>query len=151
MIYEELNILHMHLISPHVESSWEEYKKKKSKFFARIVPISRDYSTTYNSNVNLIGQIKNSNLRRKIVETYMVLRVLVDTYAINNKLLNKFSEAESKGEKGLVGGLERYLQAVAPTLEVWNDLFKEFAEETLVMINKERSPTGTSDSAEEST
>ena len=140
-VYDELSILYMHFNSPIVESSWKrfKYEEEERKFFDSVLPVSQDHLITYRSNANLIGQIKDPDLRRKIVQTYMILQVLLESYIINNKLLNQYAEAESKKEVELVAGLDRHLQAIAPMLEKWHNLFKELTEKLLEMLKKELS------------
>ena len=40
--------------------------------------LTQDYFTIYHSNANLIGQVPNSKLRRRIVKIYTSLKVLID-------------------------------------------------------------------------
>ena len=56
-------------------------------------PITQDYFTIYNSNSFFIGKIKDHDLRKQIVATYAKARGLIDSYRMNNDLLQKLEYA----------------------------------------------------------
>lgn len=53
-------------------------------------PITQEYFTIYNTNAHAIGKIKNHDLRRQIVATYAKARGLIDSYRMNNDLIQKY-------------------------------------------------------------
>jgi len=57
------------------------------------LPITQDYFTIYNTNARSIGKIKSHDLRKLIVATYAKARGLIDSYRMNNDLLQKFEYA----------------------------------------------------------
>jgi hypothetical protein len=56
-------------------------------------PITQDYFTIYNTNAFFIGKIKNHDLRKQIISTYARSKGLIDTYRMNNELLQKYEYA----------------------------------------------------------
>jgi hypothetical protein len=56
-------------------------------------PITQDYFTIYNTNAFFIGKIKDHDLRKQIVATYAKARGLIDTYRMNNDLVQKWEYA----------------------------------------------------------
>lgn len=50
-------------------------------------PLSSDYFSVFNGNSSLIGRIKNENLRKQIIKTYILAKGVVDSYKLNNDLL----------------------------------------------------------------
>ncbi|HLA75641.1 MAG TPA: hypothetical protein VJM76_06990 [Gammaproteobacteria bacterium] len=56
-------------------------------------PITQDYFTIYNTNASFIGKIKDHDLRKQIVATYAKARGLIDSYRMNNDLVQKWEYA----------------------------------------------------------
>lgn len=52
--------------------------------------IGQDYFTIYNSNAFLIGHIGDADLRIKIVRVYTAARGLVDSFRMNNELIQRY-------------------------------------------------------------
>lgn len=79
------------LYNQEVGARWEELKSKRIAVFRTNISLTQDYFTVYRSNVDLIGQTPKSDLelRSKIVETYTLLKVLIDYYKQNNRLLDE--------------------------------------------------------------
>ena len=128
-IYIELNVIRRELDSLMVleawdyfeqnEDSWKELKlpDERKPYFYDNFPASVDLSIIYRSNVNLIGHIKKPpHLRERIVKTYTLLHVLLDSYRINNLHLNQYEEARSKGDTKSANMFRSRLQKLAPTL-----------------------------------
>lgn len=111
-IHAELNTIYVQLTSPNIKDSWETFKKIDQKkdvpsaegnledpekpdifpFFVNRLRVPEDYLIVYRSNANLIGQINNSDLRRKIVRTYMFLQIVMEGYKTYNTHLNSLLE-----------------------------------------------------------
>lgn len=53
-------------------------------------PITQDYFTIYNTNAFFIGKIKDHDLRKQIVATYAKARGLIDSFRMNNELVQKW-------------------------------------------------------------
>lgn len=51
------------------------------------------YFTIYNANAFFIGKIKDHDLRKKIVATYSKARGLIDSFRMNNELVQKYEYA----------------------------------------------------------
>ena len=92
-IYEELSVIRK-AYKEEVESLWERFKREEYKIFWFNLSLTQDYCTVYSSNANLIGQVPDPLLRRRIVEVYTLLKVLIDYYTQNNRLLD---DIEKKG------------------------------------------------------
>jgi len=56
-------------------------------------PITQEYFTVYNTNAFFIGRIHNHDLRKLIVSTYSKARGLIDSYRLNNDLVQKYEHA----------------------------------------------------------
>lgn len=89
-------------IHDEIESLWEGYTSsigahaealQDNKPLMVFWPITQDYFTVYNTNAFFIGKIKDHDLRKYIVSTYAKARGLIDTYRMNNELLQKFEYA----------------------------------------------------------
>ena len=78
-IHAELNTTCKELALQYEKENWKNFKKSDPKqyhlppFFTGPLQLPEDYAVVYRSNANLIGQIKNSDLRSKIVSTYRSL------------------------------------------------------------------------------
>ena len=136
-IYEELNEIYNQLNSLPVIACWEDLTSGEFDYYRHVFPISQDYPIIYRSNANLIGQIKNSNLRREIVKIYKSLDVLMETYQLNNRLINEYEETKNTGTAKLILSVHRQLMAVAPRLLYTQDLFKKSVKKLLDMLKKE--------------
>ncbi|WP_157492433.1 hypothetical protein [Geothrix fermentans] len=53
-------------------------------------PVINDFFTVYNANAYLIGRIENNDLRKALVQTYVLAKGMVDSFRMNNELLSKF-------------------------------------------------------------
>lgn len=56
-------------------------------------PVIQEYFTVYNTNAFFIGRIQNHDLRKLIVSTYSKSRGLIDSYRLNNDLVQKHEHA----------------------------------------------------------
>jgi hypothetical protein len=52
-------------------------------------PISQNYFNIYEGNSTLIGNIKNDDLRNLVILTYIQAKGLVDSFLMNNSLVQK--------------------------------------------------------------
>ena len=56
-------------------------------------PVAQDYFTVYSTSAFFIGRIREHDLRKLIVSTYSKARGLIDSYRLNNDLVQKHSHA----------------------------------------------------------
>jgi hypothetical protein len=93
----------VHAVMAEVETLWASYyegagKKleglEKGKAFMYFYPISQDYFTIYNGNACLVGKIGNARLRRAIVESYTRARGLIDSFRLNNDMVQKWNHLD---------------------------------------------------------
>ncbi|NMG32059.1 hypothetical protein [Aromatoleum evansii] len=89
-------------IHDEIETLWESYTSSVGAHSEALQdsiplmvfwPITQDYFTIYNTNAFFIGKIRDHDLRKCIVATYSKARGLIDTYRLNNELLQKFEYA----------------------------------------------------------
>ncbi len=86
-----------------IETLWETYMESVGSQVENLSveqgfhfywPLSQDYFTVYSANAFFISKIKDPELRKKIVTTYTKARGLIDTFRMNNDLLQKFEYSE---------------------------------------------------------
>jgi len=58
-------------------------------------PLTQDYLTIYNTHASSIGKIKNHELRKQIIATYTKIRGMIDSFRMNNELVQKWEYAHS--------------------------------------------------------
>ncbi len=63
--------------------------------FTSYYPVYQDYFTFYTGNSFMISRVKDPELQRLIVRTYALAKGLVDSFRMNNEVLQKFEYAES--------------------------------------------------------
>jgi len=56
-------------------------------------PLVSDFFSVYNGNSFLIGRIPDNDLRKQIVKTYTLAKGMVDSFRLNNDLVNKFEHS----------------------------------------------------------
>lgn len=90
-------------IHDEIETLWESYSAtagahveslREGNAVLIFWPITQDYFTIYNTNSFFIGKVKNHDLRKQIVATYSKSRGLIDSYRMNNDLLQKWEHAD---------------------------------------------------------
>jgi len=57
-------------------------------------PLVNDYFAVYNGNSFLIGRIADNDLRKQIVKTYTLAKALIDSFRLNNDLVQKYEYLE---------------------------------------------------------
>ncbi|MXZ13309.1 MAG: hypothetical protein F4Y78_04800 [Candidatus Dadabacteria bacterium] len=140
-LYEEFNAL-WEQINGVAEKHWKEFEKEKKEgkkpiLHLYLVSISKDDLAIYRSNANLIVQIKDSDLRRKIVEVYMSFQALIEGYKINNRLLDERIEVEGMLEnEALLEQISSELHNRALDLERKHDDFRQSIEDLFKMLKK---------------
>lgn len=53
-------------------------------------PLVSDFFTVYNGNSFLIGRIQDNDLRKQIIKTYTLSKGMIDSFRLNNDLVQKF-------------------------------------------------------------
>lgn len=86
-------------IHDEVETIWDRYQDGMGVHLEALpdnqpllmyYPVVQDYFTIYNSNAFLIGRIEDHDIRKEIVSLYTTAKALVDSYRLNNDLVQKF-------------------------------------------------------------
>ena len=138
-IQEDLTIIWDNL-NEGTKDLWKEFEKEKKEgktpLFSGNVSVSPDYLAIYHSNANLIGRVKNSNLRRKIVKAYASLQGLLEGYKVNSWRLDEKSKAV-KENPSLYNKFNFELRYNAPKLKKKHDDFAELMEDLLETLEKE--------------
>lgn len=119
-IEEELHVL-WNLYLEEFGVSWKNFEEGKEEVFYVRVSISQDYFTIYHSNADLIGQIPDLDLRRKIVEVYTSLKAIIDNYKINSRLVDEHKKAVSNSDYFAATSSYSELQLHAPKLKGYHD------------------------------
>ena len=82
-----------------IDTLWNMYNNRvgiklealpEKTIFHLIYPVTQEYFTVYNGNSFLIGRIKDHDLRKAIITTYTRAKGLLDSFRMNNDLLQKF-------------------------------------------------------------
>ena len=97
-----------------------------------IYPLVSDFFSVYNGNSFLIGRISNNDLRKKIIKTYTLAKGMVDSFKLNNDLVNKYeyayflySESKSDVHKKQMSAHYQSLINYASTLKHAHNEFKK--------------------------
>ena len=97
-LYEELKEIR-NAYNMDVTIHWESVEKNREQIFWNNISLTQDYPALYHANANLIGQIPDFKLRRRIVKTYTSLKVVIDYYRQNNRALDEHNRLLDKHEK----------------------------------------------------
>ena len=94
-------------IHAELEALWVKYDQRMGSKVEQLVegeplpcywPITQDYFTFYTENANSLGSISDKKLRQDIVTAYSELKSLIDSYRMNNSLVERFDLAYEKHE-----------------------------------------------------
>ena len=89
-------------IHDEVETIWDRYQDtmgsqldtlKEGEALRFYYPLVSDFFTVYNGNSFLIGRIPDNDLRKQIIKTYTLAKGMVDSFRLNNDLVQKFEVA----------------------------------------------------------
>ena len=139
-------------IHDEVETIWDRYQEgigihlealPENQPLLMYYAVVQDYFTIYNSNAFLIGRIEDHDLRKEVVSLYTAAKGLVDSYRLNNDLLQKFEywdalfqESEKEVHKNMAlshyGSLTNYTKAIRKQ----HDLLKDKVSKLLRTLRK---------------
>ena len=152
-IYEELNAIYGVFNLPKRKKVWKEFEDnlnfwnqtkglkdfpdEDKPFFHYHFPISVDFLIVYRSNANFIGRINNSDLRRKIVQNYMSIQLLLSYYEENNTLCDRYDEAQRGDQERLIDLFRSQLQKLASVLQSNQNSCNKSMDELIKMLEKE--------------
>lgn len=86
-------------IRTEAETLWNQYswgmgstleKLEEGKPLLAYYPVTQNYFIVFDNNTNLIGQIRNQELKKLIVTTYVQAKGLIDSYRMNNEMVQKY-------------------------------------------------------------
>lgn len=121
-IKEEINTLWQLYIS-NMGDILEQHNETEA--FHYIYVVNQDYFTIYNNSSQLIGSVKNKKLSSSIIKTYAKAKSLIDTYQLNNKILDKQEIYASDMNISMINGYENALKEYTPVLKRLHTDLKE--------------------------
>jgi hypothetical protein len=140
-------------IHDEIETLWELYMQgagnklealEKNKPLNFYYPVTQDYFTVHTSNADSIGSINDNDLRKLIVTTYSTARGLIDSYRLNNDLVQKhesaywiFKETNSQFHEQMAFGHYKALVSYADVLRADHDNLKVKVTELLRALRKQ--------------
>lgn len=133
-IYEELSQF-WERQTKDTERFWE-ISEGKILFNAHFEPVVNNF-IIYNSNANYIGQIPDSELRRKIVRVYMLLDILISGHKMNNRLLYEYYEATDAGKLGPAMSIYEQRKFLGKEMRKEYDYIDKLVKNILEILQKE--------------
>ena len=143
----------VHAALAEIETLWDSYQGlagkrlellERGKPFLYIYPMTEDYFSVYTANAFLVGRIKDIRLRKAIVETYTRARWLIDSYRINNDMVQRYNQldlmrqdSESRDLVNMIWSQEQSLIKYAPKLLEMHKLTKTSIEHLFMIVKKE--------------
>ena len=135
----------------YMQSTGQEIEKVppvgQPQAFLTRYPIISDYFPVYQANAGDIGLIPDASLRNKLVEAYTLAKSLIDSYKMNNQLIQESMAARIRYYDSVPGGppstadaekqmqhAERVLNDYGPKLRVLHLKCKEKAEALLKQL-----------------
>lgn len=111
--------------------------------FLYVYPVVNDFFTIYNSNARFIGRIPDDRVRAQVVKTYVLAKGQVDSFRMNNVLVDKFERAsamfnETKKPEHQAFAQAAYQQLVsyAPVLKAGNNEVKQAYQQLMTLLPK---------------
>lgn len=89
-------------IHDEIETVWDRYQETmgmqleslpENEALQFYFPLVSDFFSVYNGNSFLIGRIPDNDLRKQIIKTYTLAKGIVDSFRMNNDLVQKFEIA----------------------------------------------------------
>lgn len=106
-------------------------------------PLVSDFFTVYNGNSFLLGRIQDNDLRKQIIKTYSLGKAIVDSFRMNNDLIQKFEYwdqifQESKNEVHKQKALAMFASLIqyAKGLKTTHQQLKEESSQLLRSLRK---------------
>jgi hypothetical protein len=105
-------------------------------------PIIGEYFPIYNGSVNSLGLIKDDLLRHSIISVHTLAKSLIDSYRLNNQLIDEWEEAKDKvfyiqtiHSQQVAKAKEQELMAYSPSLKKLHGETKKAVEELLEVLD----------------
>lgn len=106
-------------------------------------PLVSDFFSVYNGNTFLLGRIQDNDLRKSIIKTYTLGKGMIDSFRMNNDLIQKFEHwdavyAETKSQFHLDKALahRQALVEYAKVLKTQHYILKENVKGTIRLLMK---------------
>lgn len=131
----ELNTLwDMYLIN--MGSIIEQHDENQPFYYTYIV--NQEYFTIYTNNSQYIGSVKNEKLRESIIRSYAKGKALIDTYQLNNKMLEQHELYAANQHDLMVNDYRKILKDYAPKIKALHNELKREIEELNILFNNEK-------------
>lgn len=126
-------------IHDEIETLWNRYMEgmgshledlPPGEALLLIYPITQGYFTAYTANASLIGQIKSSDIRQAIVNTYTKGRALIDSYRFNNELYKTYLNWTTIYAQTRLSVHQRFLNDSLQALIAYADTLKRLHQDT---------------------
>lgn len=115
----------------------------KGHAFAYFWPVSADYFTVYNANAVFIGHLKDDDMRKALIKTYTYARTLIDSFRLNNGLLERSHnahfmnlQAASTANAQIAAATWQQLLDYAESLREGHERLRESMSDTLRRLRK---------------
>jgi hypothetical protein len=141
-------------VHDEIETLWDLYMEgighrleelPNGQALSTYYPVTQEYFTVYNTNAFFIGRIRDNDLRKLIVSTYSKARGLIDSYRLNNDLVQKhehaywlFLQTNSPVHEVAVQGRLQALVNYAAALKRLHEDVKRQVQDLLRALRKER-------------
>lgn len=128
-------------IHDEVEVIWKRYQDTMGDKVEKLpegapllmyYPVTQDYFTVYNGNSSLIGKIENHELRQSIIAVYTKAKGLLDSYKMNNEMLQKYENFNSlyreRGNPSIEGQVNAQYSRLVDYAEKLKEMHNEVRE-----------------------
>lgn len=139
-------------IHDEIETIYDRYQETMGSRLESLVdgaglnfyyPVFSDFFTVYNGNSFLIGRIPDNDLRKQIIKTYTLSKGMVDSFRLNNDLVQKFehsnmvfSETKQQIHQQQATAHYQALVGYAKTLKQQHDVLKKEIQNLLRELRK---------------
>ncbi|MFH1692092.1 MAG: hypothetical protein ABIC68_05965 [Candidatus Omnitrophota bacterium] len=91
----------LQMIRTELEAIWSQYQismgrqveaLKEDQPLLVIFPVAGNYFSVYENNTNLLGRVKEENLRELIVIVYIKAKAMLDAFKLNNEMIKEFEK-----------------------------------------------------------
>ncbi len=135
-------------IQDEIQTVWDRYMSEIGRPVERLAdrepflqrhPITQNYFNIYDGSTSLIGKIKDAELRRLIVTTYLNLKGLVDVYKHGDSVIEIYEKFRFKTDQESKAQAESALNTLKEEIrhiKAQHFFVKEHVEKLLVALQK---------------
>ncbi|MFH1621635.1 MAG: hypothetical protein ABIA97_00740 [Candidatus Omnitrophota bacterium] len=141
----EESVIHGFLQGIHdeIETLWDLYLKgignkleslEEGKGLECYYPVTQEYFTFYMANAYLVGKVKDHDLRKNIVSVYAKAKGLLDSYRMNNEVLNKLEHSALVYQSSKISTDRSNMLAYQQSLITYASSLREYHNDLKVLI-----------------